>query len=78
MTAAPDTTAPGATADTNQHYDQDPRIFSLFLDSSRKYSSALYGSPDESLDDAQRRKLRFVADRLGLRGGERLLDIGCG
>jgi cyclopropane-fatty-acyl-phospholipid synthase len=72
------TSAPQRTAATNQHYDQDPRIFTLFLDGSHKYSSALYGSPDESLDDAQRRKLRFVADRLGLRGGERLLDIGCG
>jgi len=72
------TSVPGTTADTNQHYDLDPRIFTLFLDGSHKYSSALYGSPDESLDDAQRRKLHFVADRLGLRGGERLLDIGCG
>jgi cyclopropane-fatty-acyl-phospholipid synthase len=72
------TTVPATTADTNQHYDQDPRIFSLFLDESHKYSSALYGSPEESLADAQRRKLHFVADRLGLRGGERLLDIGCG
>jgi len=70
-------TAP-PVADTNQHYDQDPRIFTLFLDSSHKYSSALYGSPEESLADAQRRKLHFVADRLGLRGGERVLDIGCG
>ena len=78
MTAAETVPAGAPVADTNQHYDQDPRIFSLFLDSSRKYSSALYGSPDESLDSAQRRKLRFVADRLGLRGGERLLDVGCG
>jgi cyclopropane-fatty-acyl-phospholipid synthase len=78
VTSLPATTAPATTADTNQHYDQDPRIFTLFLDESHKYSSALYGSPDESLDAAQRRKLHFVADRLGLRGGERLLDIGCG
>jgi cyclopropane-fatty-acyl-phospholipid synthase len=72
------TVADTPVADTNQHYDQDPRIFTLFLDESHKYSSALYGSPDESLAAAQRRKLHFVADRLGLRGGERLLDIGCG
>jgi cyclopropane-fatty-acyl-phospholipid synthase len=63
---------------TNQHYDQDPRIFSLFLDPSHKYSSALYGSPEESLADAQQRKLHFVAGQLGLQGGERLLDLGCG
>jgi cyclopropane-fatty-acyl-phospholipid synthase len=65
-------------ADTNQHYDSDPRIFSLFLDPSHKYSSGIYGSPEESLADAQLRKLHFVADRLRVRGGERLLDLGCG
>lgn len=65
-------------ADTNQHYDLDPDIFGLFLDARRKYSSALYESPEQSLDEAQERKLHFVARRLGLRGGERLLDIGCG
>ncbi|WP_069167846.1 SAM-dependent methyltransferase [Nocardia altamirensis] len=67
-----------ATADTNQHYDLDPDIFGQFLDPLRKYSSALYTSPTDTLEQAQRHKLRFVADRLGLRGGEQLLDVGCG
>ncbi|WP_067865173.1 SAM-dependent methyltransferase [Nocardia shimofusensis] len=66
------------TADTNQHYDLDPEIFGEFLDPLRKYSSALYESPADTLEQAQRRKLRFVAQRLGLRGGEQLLDVGCG
>lgn len=66
------------TADTNQHYDLDPEIFGEFLDPLRKYSSARYLGPDDTLEQAQRHKLRFVADRLGLRGGERLLDVGCG
>ncbi|WP_433598922.1 SAM-dependent methyltransferase [Nocardia sp. CA-135953] len=80
------------TADTNQHYDLDPDIFGQFLDPLRKYSSALYNSPTGgwqptesvgrvntvTLEQAQRQKLRFVAGRLGLRGGERLLDVGCG
>lgn len=65
-------------ADTNQHYDLDPAIFEQFLDPLRKYSSALYESPHDTLAEAQERKLRFVAGRLGLRGGERLLDAGCG
>jgi cyclopropane-fatty-acyl-phospholipid synthase len=63
---------------TNQHYDQDPELFGLFLDPLRKYSSGLYESPDDTLADAQERKLRFVARRLGIAGGETLLDIGCG
>ncbi|MFC8043421.1 SAM-dependent methyltransferase [Nocardia sp. NPDC057353] len=66
------------TADTNQHYDLDPDIFGQFLDPLRKYSSALYESEGDTLEQAQRRKLRFVANRLGLTGGERLLDVGCG
>ncbi|WP_280305890.1 SAM-dependent methyltransferase [Nocardia neocaledoniensis] len=65
-------------ADTNQHYDLDPDIFGEFLDPLRKYSAALYESPDDTLATAQRNKLRFVAERLGLRGGEELLDVGCG
>ena len=63
---------------TNQHYDQDPDVFARFLDPLRKYSSALFESEDDTLEQAQRNKLRFVAGELGLRGGERLLDVGCG
>ncbi|GAA5061547.1 SAM-dependent methyltransferase [Nocardia callitridis] len=66
------------TADTNQHYDLDPELFGEFLDPLRKYSSALYHADTDTLEQAQRQKLRFVADRLAVRGGERLLDIGCG
>lgn len=65
-------------AATNQHYDLDPEIFGLFLDPLRKYSSGLYESPGDTLASAQQRKLRFVAGRLGLAGGERVLDVGCG
>ncbi|WP_419996419.1 SAM-dependent methyltransferase [Streptomyces boninensis] len=65
-------------ARTNQHYDQDPRIFQLYLDRTRKYSAGLYRTDDDTLDQAQQNKLHFVADRLGLRPGMRLLDIGCG
>jgi cyclopropane-fatty-acyl-phospholipid synthase len=67
-----------AIAATNKHYDLDPEIFGLFLDPLRKYSSGLYASPDDTLATAQERKLRFVAGRLGITGGERVLDVGCG
>lgn len=63
---------------TNQHYDQDPEIFRLFLDSTMKYSSGLFHREDDTLEQAQRQKMDWVADQLGLRGGERVLDIGCG
>ncbi|WP_261560582.1 SAM-dependent methyltransferase [Frankia tisae] len=73
-----DTALTAETAQTNQHYDLDPRIFGLFLDPMRKYSSGYYREPDLTLAEAQVAKLRFVADRLGLSEGDRLLDVGCG
>jgi len=42
------------------------------------YSSAVFGSPDEPLADAQARKYRRLADRTGIRAGDHVLEIGCG
>lgn len=66
------------TAATNQHYDLDPEIFAQFLDPLRKYSAGLFDADTTSLEQAQRRKLSFVAGQLRLLGGERILDVGCG
>lgn len=65
-------------AETNQHYDLDPRIFELFLDPLRKYSSGLYRSDADTLESAQVNKLHYVAKHLRLAPQRRLLDIGCG
>ena len=42
------------------------------------YSSAVFATPDQSLADAQRNKYRLMAERAGLTGGERVLEIGSG
>jgi cyclopropane-fatty-acyl-phospholipid synthase len=42
------------------------------------YSSALFTAPSQSLEDAQDAKLARVIETLQLRGGERVLEIGCG
>ena len=42
------------------------------------YSCAYFGSPDDTLDEAQTRKLDLICRKLELAAGERLLDIGCG
>ncbi|MEU8782749.1 class I SAM-dependent methyltransferase [Streptomyces sp. NPDC048637] len=78
--SAADTAAgvPAAAPATNQHYDLDPEIFARFLDPLRKYSSGLFRTDADTLELAQRQKLSFVAEQLGLTGGERLLDVGCG
>lgn len=77
MTSVTATPAP-TSAETNQHYDQDPRIFGLFLDPLRKYSSGLYATPQTTLAEAQVAKLHYVAGRLEVTDGARLLDVGCG
>ncbi len=60
-----------------RHYGLDAELFGAFLDPYRQYSCAYFRDTDD-LAEAQRRKMRLVCDKLGLRPGERLLDIGCG
>jgi cyclopropane-fatty-acyl-phospholipid synthase len=60
------------------HYDLSNNFFALWLDSTMAYSCAVFDSPGEDLETAQRRKLDYVCRKLRLRPGERLLDIGCG
>lgn len=60
------------------HYDLNARLYDLFLDPERQYSCAYFETPDMSLDEAQRAKLRHVAAKLAIRPGDRVLDIGCG
>src|SRR4051794_33922453 len=60
------------------HYDLGNDFYSAWLDQTMTYSSARFGSADDSLEEAQLRKVRTLLDRLDLKPGQRLLDIGCG
>jgi cyclopropane-fatty-acyl-phospholipid synthase len=60
------------------HYDLGNDFYSAWLDASMTYSSARFASADESLEAAQLRKIHSLLDRLQLKAGDRLLDIGCG
>jgi cyclopropane-fatty-acyl-phospholipid synthase len=60
------------------HYDLGNDFYSAWLDATMTYSSALFRSPDDSLEAAQLQKVRALLDRLRLKPGERLLEIGCG
>jgi cyclopropane-fatty-acyl-phospholipid synthase len=60
------------------HYDLGNEFYRLFLDETMTYSSAVFASPEQSLADAQRNKYRIMAERAGLRRGQRVLEIGAG
>jgi cyclopropane-fatty-acyl-phospholipid synthase len=60
------------------HYDLGNDLFRLMLDPTMTYSCALFESDSESLEDAQRRKLRSVCNQLELGPDDHVLEIGCG
>lgn len=60
-----------------RHYDLGNDFFQAMLDPWMQYSCAFFRQGDD-LAGAQRRKLDMICQRLQLRPGLRLLDIGCG
>jgi cyclopropane-fatty-acyl-phospholipid synthase len=60
------------------HYDVGNEFFALFLDRSMTYSCACFSRGARTLEQAQADKLELVCTKLGLRPGERVLDVGCG
>lgn len=60
------------------HYDLGNAFYKLFLDDNMLYSCAYFREPTETLEQAQRNKLRLLASKLCLKEGMRVLDIGCG
>jgi cyclopropane-fatty-acyl-phospholipid synthase len=59
------------------HYDLSNDFFEAMLDPNMQYSCALFSDGDD-LASAQLRKLDWICERLRLRPGLRVLDIGCG
>ena len=60
-------------------YSLTDRIFRLSLGEMADFSGAKYdGDFSLSLEQAQRRKHEYVAERIGIGPGRRLLDLGCG
>lgn len=71
-------TVAGSRRNISAHYDLGNEFFSLFLDSKLMYSSAFYPSDDTSLEDAATAKLERICQKLDLKPGERVLEIGTG
>lgn len=62
----------------HHHYDVSNAFYEKVLGPSMTYTCAAYESEDQSLEDAQDNKYRLVFEKLNLKEGDRLLDIGCG
>ncbi|MFD3481891.1 class I SAM-dependent methyltransferase [Streptomyces sp. NPDC058665] len=62
----------------SHHYDVGNDFYELVLGPSMVYSCAYFAQPDSPLEEAQRDKVDLVCRKLGLKEGERLLDVGCG
>lgn len=60
------------------HYDLSNDLYRLFLDPTMTYSAARFERSGQSLEDAQRAKLRSVAEKARLHPGLRILEVGCG
>ena len=68
----------GSRRNIARHYDLGNDFYAAWLDAGMSYSAALYQSADQTLEDAQTAKQDRAIALLGLRGGERVLEIGCG
>ncbi|MYM35803.1 methyltransferase domain-containing protein [Duganella sp. FT94W] len=72
-------TRSGSRRNIHQHYDIGNDFYRLWLDPSWTYSAALFdGDYQQPLQQAQQRKYQRIIDTLGLRAGDRVLEIGCG
>lgn len=60
-----------------KHYDVGNELYENMLDKRMVYTCA-YWKDAKNLDEAQENKLKLVCEKLNLKKGQRILDIGCG
>lgn len=71
----------GSRRNIEYHYDLGNDFYAAWLDRTMTYSSAMFVEPlsaEEPLEVAQTRKVDMLLDRLDLKDGDSLLEIGCG
>jgi cyclopropane-fatty-acyl-phospholipid synthase len=68
----------GSRRNIAAHYDLGNEFYQLWLDRSMSYSSGLYPSGGETLEQAQDAKLDRIAALLEVGAGDSVLEIGCG
>ncbi|HRE45942.1 MAG TPA: cyclopropane-fatty-acyl-phospholipid synthase family protein [Terricaulis sp.] len=71
-------TRKGARRNIIAHYDLGNAFFAAWLDPSMTYSSARFVEAGADLASAQAEKYRAIARHAQLKGGDHVLEIGCG
>jgi cyclopropane-fatty-acyl-phospholipid synthase len=62
----------------SKHYDLGNDFFSLWLDKTLTYSSAIFDDQNKDLSDAQNNKYQKLINLIQPNNGDRVLEIGCG
>ncbi len=71
-------TKKGAQQNIAAHYDLSNEMFKTFLDPTMMYSGALYTSKDCDLNTAAVAKLDAICQKLNLKPGDQVLEVGTG
>ncbi|MBF7730552.1 SAM-dependent methyltransferase [Pseudomonas sp. N040] len=71
-------TRQGSQKNIAAHYDLGNDLFEQFLDPTMMYSAAMFRSDDDTLEQAQLNKLERICQKLDLKPGDHLLEIGTG
>lgn len=67
-----------AAKNVRQHYDIPTPFYRLWLDPTMSYSCAYFATPELSLEEAQRAKIRHIIAKLKLEPGMSVAEIGSG
>ena len=62
----------------SKHYDLGNEFFSLWLDPSLTYSSAIFEKENSNLEIAQINKYKKLLSLISPKSGDKILEIGCG
>ena len=62
----------------SKHYDLGNEFFSLWLDPTLTYSSAIFDQKDNDLEKAQINKYKKLVELIKPKSGNKILEIGCG
>lgn len=71
-------TLKGSKRNIQSHYDLSNDFFRLFLDHSMTYSSGIYLSPTDTLEEAQKNKIERMINKAQIQETDEVLEIGCG